>query len=267
MVALAVVRIAYDGSGSGGAGGAKRGADVLHARYDDLLDIVSGEAAVRNGVLQTACAGYFCVSFNAQKTCAGRGQKVLRFADAVRSAVANDKVFQHLRVTVGVASGEAMVGDYGRLSVVAGGLERRAAELQKLCETMPREVSVLAPFDLMPDLSALVSTWTYVDQAPHRNNKTGAVVPGSDRSERVVALLTVEDGCEDDNEWMYVLEQRAAASPYAALNSAWVQFFDGHSDEALKNLEEVAEPVAGTVMAASVARLNGLIAKALTPRL
>jgi basic membrane lipoprotein Med (substrate-binding protein (PBP1-ABC) superfamily)/class 3 adenylate cyclase len=258
-VAMAVVRIGHHAPADAAVKGGGGDAAALTALYDELLDVVEQEAAACGGELQSACGGYFCVTFNARRTCGSRAQKAMRFAAALRAVVGDDKRFTHLRVTAGVAAGEAMAGERGRQLRLSGAVEVKASALQQRAAAMPPLVSCLVSGDLTADLAATMATWAYVGSIERRDPKTGQPVLGA--PERVIALEHMpQDGANDDDEWMYTLDQNAAASPFAAANNAWQQLFDGRAEFAATCLADLSDPPADTLLALAVAELKAVVA-------
>ena len=209
----------------------------------DLVSIVSKAVNGHKGVVDSFQGDKFMVSFNAVTTVGSHAVAAVEAAHAVNFSMqeySNATGRTPLRMTSGIATGPAMVGNMGTYGMmrftVLGPLVTTASLLERLCKHY-EECSVMAGGLALSEIENQFETMTMdIVRLPATNRPASATRIASVRSRAVNA----------DDEWMYQLEANTRDSKFSSVNAAFLCIAKGNMvEEARQHLADATAKLVG----------------------
>ena len=235
------------------------GADAasVMAASAEVVGVVSAAVNEFRGVLDGFQGDKFMSSFNAVTAVGNHAAAAAGAALLCNASLGQLKISgKPLRMTAGIASGPAMVGNMGTLAVrrftVLGHVVTNAGILERLCKRYP-DTHTLIGGNAINDTKNFFELLTLDVVVLHFN----AAGP---RRTTLAALKAASSGVAD--EWMYALANANQASRYTEINEAFGFFVDGdagHAAAMMERVRETADLVNDTCLAVTVEHLMNLL--------
>lgn len=170
-----------------------------------LFKSVEEVARQQKGYIQNFCGGRFVITFNVVMPTPQQHRRAYRTAAAIRGVF---QEHQCSKVTCGIASGRALVGQFP-MNSIGGDIAEQAVLLERMCRFYSG-TTILTTSELMDELS-LTASFRSVD-IMH--------LPGTKKPQIMLSLEGERSGV-DMNEWMYEVEAADAKDPYQELNRTY----------------------------------------------
>lgn len=198
-------------------------------RSATIVEVVSGAAAAHRGIVDTFHGDHFVVTFNAASH---TGTHVVKAAAAAMKMIATTE-----GLTVGIASGVAIVGNFGTSSLrkfcTIGSVYHHATVLQRLTKMLPGS-KCLIPETSFPDVeNAFYYKVLCAVLLPHGKRRVAVA--------NVESTITQPDDAKD-NEWLYAVKQQESSNPFAAENAATMARIASSAEVPILQGEEPAVP-------------------------
>jgi class 3 adenylate cyclase len=225
--------------------------DVTAQHIAEIVELVQREVRANLGVGGLFNGDSFVASFNAVKPCPSHARRASISALTLASK-ALETGFR-LPMRCGVSSGRVIVGNAGSSEIksfnIIGAAYTQAVLLQRLAKLYGPECSVLATDRTITDVATHVR-FKYLDWVRLPGRKSPALI-GSLLGTTTLGKMLLSTGDQfQANEWMYVVENAAAADPNFTHNETFSHLVHGEWELAL-HAKETARAAPASVESAA----------------
>ena len=222
-------------------------ADTSVAHITDTVDFVYKTVSKYGGIVASYHGDHFIVTFNAVKVCGSHALSAARAGTVLTDGA--DAIGFGAALRVGIATGRCHVGNLGNKEIkaftTAGAAYQHACVLERMGRIYgePDERSVLTTRRTCADI-ATTFRFRFVDIVPLPGRERGGggatitpiatlLWPAASRADKPGG-----GNAEDDDEWLYVVNDNASADPNGLWNEAFAMLISDDVPAARKLVEE-----------------------------